>query len=298
MYDLYGNHTLMAYDASRGVNPAGGKTYYVNDVTGNDNNVGSDPEFPFETLAAAVAACVTGRNDYIFVQQHTAEETLTFAMTKLHVIGLGNGCFDEGGILAIDGGAAIAVDFSTGNEYCELAGFDIGGTGATHGIDATQQSMFAHIHHCTIGNAWLPVVDGIHSTAPGGFNESTFDHLFLGMSVSGYGMNFSIFTAMIAHCLFKQNALGCIFLDPQWVNIFNNMFFQSLGQIVANGWAVDLGVNSSNNLVSGNKATETGAAVGAANPYRDRSGIAANALLNGWVDNFDSVALSGAPTFP
>jgi hypothetical protein len=298
MYDFLTSPQVMPSDASRGVNPQGGKTYYVNDVIGNDNWEGSDPEFPLRTLAAAYAKCVDTRDDYIFVQRHTTTGTLTITKKNTHIIGLSNGLgLDEGGIVAINGVAAVAVDFSTGNEYVELAGFDIGGDGTTHAIDATDQSMFAHIHHCTIGNAWSAAVDGIHSTAPGGFNESTFDHLFFGMSLSGYGMNFSIYTAMIAHCLFKQNALGCIFLDPQWVNIFGNMFFIPAAVVPGVGWAVDLGVNSSNCLVMHNWAADCGDA-SASNPYRDRSAGLVGNLLNGWADNYDGPVLSAAPTCP
>ncbi len=71
-----------------------GVAYYV-DITNpnaNDNNDGTDPNFPLLTLAAAYVKCTAGQNDVVFMICNTASyaptATLTWAKDFTHLIGI------------------------------------------------------------------------------------------------------------------------------------------------------------------------------------------------------------------
>jgi len=284
MYDLFGNPTLMSFDASRGKNPHGGKTLYVDINNGNDGHEGSDPEFPLAGLEEAYSRCTSEKGDYIFVQNFWTllAPPLTINNRDVHIISLGSGQFDNGN--DIDGGALAAIVLAAGCQDFELAGFNLGGNGASPAIDLTDHVVRPHIHHCTIGNNYA-CTDGIHTTAPGNISSGVIDHCLFGNQISSRGIHASITTGMIAHNIFRQPGVECVagIIQTLWVMIFGNMFFAPIDPILAPGWAVHLDANSSNCFVMGNIAAERGEAPGV-NPWMDETAAGGN-KLNGWSGN-------------
>lgn len=72
-----------------GKQPSAGSEFYVSG-TGLDTNPGTKEE-PFLTITAAIAACVAGNDDYIFVLGYAGAGTETWPIpmtkSKVHVIG-------------------------------------------------------------------------------------------------------------------------------------------------------------------------------------------------------------------
>lgn len=294
--------TVLPFDMSRGRNPHGGKTFYVDCFEsgavkrkGNDNWEGTDPEFPLETLEAAYAKVTDRHNDYIFVQNFWALSpavTLAIAKTKLHLIGIGNGNFDQS--LDISGGAVASLELATRADDLELAGFNLGNNGSAEAIDVTGQVSRVHIHHCTFG--WnYPVTDGIAFTPGGALLYPTIEHCYFGPNCSLHGINAYLNTGLIAHNIFRKPGVQCINLNGFGVGIFGNQFVVSYGHGLGIGWAVYLDANTYENWVTHNWAMEVAQAC-AADPYRDLSGTGIDDLKNAWGENFDGPAL-GVPAF-
>lgn len=293
MYDFLGSPTLMPFDPSKGRNPQGGKTYYVNEEIGNNDYEGTDPQFPLATLIAAVAKCVDKKHDYVFVQRlHSVGALVEFDKTHVHLIGLNYGGFvqDNQEGCHINGGALPAIDFNRASpdhaQYVEIAGFNIDGNGASPAIQITQNVQFIHIHHCEIGNGLEgSATYGIYAVPPAEFDLCTIDHCLFGNGLTQNHLHYCAFTGAIAHNLFRQPAVGCI--APQgaaWLHIFGNMFFKNRDPALAIGWAVHLDVNTYDCAVMGNIAAEHAGATLTVVPWKDDSGAGANAN-NGWSGN-------------
>jgi hypothetical protein len=294
---------VLPFDMSKGRNPHGGKTFYVDCFEsagppakrkGNDDWEGTDPEFPLETLEAAYAKVTDRHNDYIFVQNFwtlSPAETLVIAKTKLHLIGIGSGNFDNSN--DIDGGSVASLELATRADDLELAGFNLGNDGSAEAIDVTGQVSRVHIHHCNFG--WnYPVTDGIAFTVGGALLYPTIEHCYFGPNFSSRGINAYLNTGLIAYNIFRKPGVEAILIGGFGVGIFGNQFYVRYDHGLAAGWAVHLDANAYECFVNHNWAAEVGD-VSAANPYRDLSSGAVGTCLNGWCDNFDGPALSAGP---
>jgi hypothetical protein len=76
--------------------------YYVdqNYATANDNNDGTDPEYPLLTITAALTRCVSGRGDVIVVMPGDYQENLVVTKNYIHMVGALQGAYarpDVGG---------------------------------------------------------------------------------------------------------------------------------------------------------------------------------------------------------
>ena len=298
--------TVLPFDMSRGSNPHGGKTFYVDCFEsagppakrkGNDNWEGTDPEFPLETLEAAYAKVRDRFNDYIFAQNFwtlSPAVTLVIAKTKLHLIGVGNGNFDQS--LDIDGGAVPSLELATRADDLELAGFNLGNNGSEEALNVTGQVSRVHIHHCTFG--WnYGAVDGIGFTPGGALLYPTIEHCYFGHSLSGIGISAYLNSGLIAHNIFHKTGAEGIKLGSFNIGIFDNQFFQRTGHGIGTGWAVYLDANCYDCYVYHNWAAERGEASGQ-NPYRDLTGTGTDDLLNGWADNYDGTSVAAVqPAF-
>lgn len=71
-----------------------GNVYYVHPInpTANDNNDGTDPNFPLVTILAAYNKCTSGQNDVVAVigqaTQYGQAATLTWAKNYTHLVGI------------------------------------------------------------------------------------------------------------------------------------------------------------------------------------------------------------------
>lgn len=291
MYELQGNPALMSIDPSRGRNPQGGRSFYVREgsatghIVSSDDNEGTDPQYPLNSIQAALDKCVDSIGDYVFVLYHSTilSAPITIPKRTIHLIAVSSGNFDSRNDL--NGASESAIKITSVGRDFELAGFNIGGAGADYGIEvAAGETMYrCHIHHCTFGNN-LGVTDGIHAAE---MSNMAVDHCLFGSAVTGYAINCSSSVMlMLLHNLFHDCSSGCIYLSLGAVQnfIMDNTFGGPING--ADGWAIDLPVSSSKCLVMGNRASECGDATqGAGNPYRDRSANSLAAKLNMWADN-------------
>ena len=289
MFGEFGNRTLLDYNMSRGVGPQGGYTWYVDCIAGNNNNEGNDPEWPLADLETAYAKCLTGRGDYIFVQDFwtLTDPPLTIDISKLHIISLGNGNFDNGNDL--DGGVLASIALTDNATDFELAGFNLGNNGAAVALDAIGQCNRLHVHHCTFG--WnYPCTDGIAFTAGGALIYPSINNNYFGPNFSNVGISAYFNTGLIFNNIFRQPGVGCIApaAGSFGLGIFGNQFFSPLGDALAAGWAIDLDATHANSWIHNNFAMET-SNPSAANPYAYASGVA-GAEANGWCMNYDGNA--------
>lgn len=288
MFDLLGNRTMLAADTPRGVNPQGGYTWYVDCRAGNNNNEGTDPEWPLADVEAAYAKCIASRGDYIFVQDFwtLTAPPLTIAINDVHLISLGNGNFDNGNDL--DGGILASIELGECDDF-EIAGFNLGNDGSTMALNAIGQNNRAHIHHCTFG--WnYSCTDGIAFTPGGALIYPSINNNYFGPNFTNIGISAYFNTGLIFNNIFRNPGVGCIapFAGSFGMGIFGNQFFSPLGDVLAAGWGINLDATHANSWVHNNFAMET-SNPSAQNPYADASGVA-GAEANGWCMNYDGNA--------
>lgn len=274
----------------------GGKTYFVNCRSGNDNHPGTNPREPLATLEAAEAKCVANKNDYIFAQEFwtlTTESPIIFDKAKMHVIGLGSGIlFDNGNDIGAKDSLGIAVVLKECTDL-ELAGFNIGGDATKDAISVIGTTFRVHLHHCTFGNNYA-CLDGIGEGAAGNMGKWLVEDCLFGILTAGDGINCSMLSSYIKNSVFRQKT-GKVCIDvpagQTWNTILDNLFYASVAGNEAKGWAITLPATCALNIVKGNRATECGDGTGD-NPYLDESAGSLAALLNGWVENYDGNALA------
>lgn len=292
MYELQGSLAMLSVDPSKGGrNPHGGKAFFVNETSGDNDHEGSDPQFPLKDLVTAYGKCADGKGDYIFSQYFStlSAPPLLIAKRRLHIIGLGSGNFDSSNDLN-GGNAAAALRLVAGGRDLELAGFNIGGDGTGYGIEveAGETAYRCHIHHCTIGNNF-GVTDGIHAAE---MSNMSIDHCLFGGAATGHHMDVSgSVMLIIAHNIFHNIAAGkkAIYLSLGAVMdfILGNCFMSRVSLALANGWAIDLPAGGYGSMIIGNRAADCGDDTGN-EPYVDRSGTGVGDLANGWSDNWGS----------
>lgn len=266
----------------------GGKTYFVNCRSGNDSSPGTNPMEPLLTLEAAEAKCVTNKHDFIFVQDFwtlSTESPIVFDKADMHVIGLGSGIlFDNGNDIGALASTGVAVQLE-GCTDLELAGFNIGGDSTADAISVVGTTYRVHLHHCTFGNNYA-CLDGIGEGAAGNMGKWLVEDCLFGQTTTGDCINCSMLSSMIRNCVFTEYPeIGIDMPAGQsWNKIFNNTFFTPIAAAEASGWAIRLRTTAYDNMVFGNRASDTGDAAGN-NPYRDDSSANHATALNGWGDN-------------
>lgn len=92
-----------------------GKTFYVDSVRGSNGNSGSDPDFPFATIAQAQSAATASMGDVVIIKPgytETRTSALTLSKAGVSYYGLGNGSLKP----TITGNGTIdAVDITAAN---------------------------------------------------------------------------------------------------------------------------------------------------------------------------------------
>jgi len=128
--------------------------FYVNSgsATCNDNNDGTDPDAPLQTITEAMTRCTANANDFILVRQMTnALETfpININVNRVHLIST---FYDIGKGPAITP-VADTAGFLISADNVEIAGFQIHG-GATAGcidVKTASATWGADIHHNCFG---------------------------------------------------------------------------------------------------------------------------------------------------
>lgn len=306
MIEALGSPLVLPFDPSRGIAPGNGRVLYVSGLAGthaSDDNEGTDPQFPLATITEALTRCAQRRHDYIFVQDFYNVDTfpILLAVRDVHLIGLGNGIPMNNRCLVEGGGAAC---FSIGREAdgFEIAGFEMGSTGATNPCILVLPAgcWKNHIHHNAFGHL-IPCKDGIFAEGAGPeVGSCIVDHNIFGTQIGRNGVNITNSTwSMYNYNFFSKIAGICIRLAMgQLYGILGNVFFSPVAEDLDAGWAIDLLAEVYNGIVAGNKASAAGRRTpGENNPYRDRTAAHVDTMLNGWSDNFwgDSLCAGPAP---
>lgn len=286
-----------------------GKVFWVNTAAngGDDGNVGTRPDQPFETIIYALTQCVSERNDYIMVIDDWQEATtITVNKTRVHIIGLANYLRPNTNnpLVCLN---SVTNDFpiftvSALSNNSEIAGFALGGGATEAGIENVAGTpMNLHIHDCVFGHSFSGntpqdgIRIGLNATniriehciflgTPGGKGLITRDGIRWSCggdplngniennqfkALPGVGINFAAIGAATGGITIKDNVISCE-SDKQ-------------------GAAITLCANTRGFLVVGNKALYGAATAAMANnPYLDQT-IAAP--FNAWMANYKGNAL-------
>jgi hypothetical protein len=222
-----------------------GNIYYVNG--GSDGPVdnygsGTSPGDPKQTITAALAKCVSGQGDYIFVCNYggnaRAVETWPIAMTKdqVHLMGLHATHGSKWATVTATGTNANAITVT--GARCEIANLEIGGTAAGSGC-AIAVGNLAGVWGLYVHDCWFGVADGAGTN--GILVGSTFDAPYL----------------TVENCVFGNGLLGTAILFngvATKFNVSNNLFLSCTlginvagscvgGKIINNQFCLDADTN-------------------------------------------------------
>lgn len=297
MLNFQGSSLLLPSDASRGRNPAGGKTLYVSNLTADDNSddhEGTDPQYPLATIEAALAKVTTRKHDYIFVQDSYDQETfpVTVATRDVHIIGLGNGHVTHNRCLLYGNGEA-AITLGDACDGAEIAGFDLGAGASDSCFLLVAACWKVHIHHCALGNVTSGMA-ALHGIDTGAFamNFSLIDNCYFSRYLVGAGCSGDFNCSFIANNWFRYyGTYGITCGGGQTPDILSNRFFKAQG--AAEGWAINITGGPGLGMIDDNRAMEDGA-VPASNPFKDVTGTGTPAQLNAWGLNYKGITA----TFP
>ncbi|MDD5510526.1 MAG: hypothetical protein PHI12_06945 [Dehalococcoidales bacterium] len=278
-------------NAMAGVANSPGQAFFLEGNTGNDNNVGDIPTAPLRTFAAALAKCVAGRGDYIYVIDAWQDAwPVLINKTRVHIIGMSVNPSNPFVSLNAPADTAIFTLQAESND-AEIAGFNFGG-GATHaGIENVGGTpMGVYIHDCQFGHIFAGNTpqDGIRiglnatalriekctflGTTPGTITRDGIRFAGAGNSING----------AIVNCLFNElpgvgiNGVS----NMSGFEILNNRF----GYPVDNaGAAITLAANCHFNVITGNNANVGKAVAGGVLAYVD------GAADNHWTNNYKAL---------
>ena len=227
-----------------------GKIYYVNGNTGSDGYTGESKVTPMKTIKAALAKCVSGRDDYIIVLDHYQETfPITVDKSMVHIIGLKVGQ----PMVWLTASSDTAI-FNVEEDFVEIAGFEFG-AGATHAaIEFTASKGYGCIRDCVFG--WMQAgQDGIRVVAPYEAAETIIENCFFGNNLTRDGIR-------IDHAMTRGLIQDNLFRSVPGIGI--NVVSQiTLGTIRRNkfmlpsdsaGKAITLGANNSGVFVEDNDA--------------------------------------------
>lgn len=282
-----------------GKNRTVGNIFFVDCWNGNDAWDGLSPSSPKCTIAAALALCTSGQDDYIICMSVYQQDIFPISITKdcVHILGVAG---PDGTWQMMDPPTDTAIfSLASGAENCEIAYFSLGGAAqGTHAaIELQGGNNQTWIHHCTFGHYWTSGgQDGIRFVTSTTWNVVIEDCWFYGdHSGSGHGKlaRYGIVTLLGGHgaCTVRNNYfLGCVgaiaLLAPaaahDWIIVHNYFLCGS----DAAGVAIDLGAPALGCTVMDNMANY-GDTEMAQNPYRDQAAAAANH----WAGNMRGITL-------
>jgi len=265
-----------------GEQPSMGQSLYVSG-TGVDTNPGTR-ELPFLTITAAIAACVAGADDYIFVLGYAGAgtETWPIPMTKSKVHVIGTPAQANPSPLIVPSGDTDAFTVTASN--CEISGLEISAGATGCGISVEGVTWKTHIHDCWF--AWQGTgQDGIRLSA--GTDDAPSAHIHnnyfgMGLTRNGIRVVFNSTRSIIEDNIFCDVPTGAvgILVVNEFANavILNNKF-----QVAdaATGEAITLPATCNNCFVDGNVAGQ-GVVQMANVPFRDLG-------ANHWGNNIYSI---------
>ena len=134
-----------------------GTEYHVDATNGDDDNTGLDWANSLASINAAIDKCTADQDDYVWVKEcwNTDAATITVDVNRTHIIGVGgggasgDGRFNNYCMLAATGDTPI---FTVTGDYCEIAGFQLGGGATKSGIQC-DSPLCLWVHNCMFGPA-------------------------------------------------------------------------------------------------------------------------------------------------
>lgn len=285
-----------------------GDVYWVDSVNGNDANPGTTPALAFATITHALVHCTNDHNDYIMVIAAAAEAVIIdINKRRVHLIGVGDFLTRPNQTnppVTLTAPAALGVlQVSTASNYCEIAGFMIGGAANHAGIENNAGTPIGlHIHDCVFGHTISGGVprDGI-LIALNAVNIRIENCIFLGTPggkglLTRDGIRWDSAADPLNGNIENSQFKGLPFVGINFVAVANatggitikdNIF--SCGDDTVNGRAITLAATTRGFLVAGNKALYGKATAGMAfNPYLDLTVVAP---FNAWMENYKGNAL-------
>jgi hypothetical protein len=263
-----------------------GKVFYVDSRswgTASDTNAGTDPNYPLATIAAALALCTSGEQDYVVCLDGYDNDAaaISVAKTALHIIGVGNSnTFSPfvwlnttgDAVFSLQGGSAVNV---------EIAGFTLGAD-ATHACitfeaGGSTELSYGHIHHCGFAastDAAFVAQDGILVPAGREANCLLVEDCIFGDEITRDGVRIlgGMTSGLIRNSFFNNcGGVGVnhtvATANASMPSVLDCKFRASHG--ASEGWAVTI-QNASGGLIDGNHASADFATADA-NPYLDHT---------------------------
>ncbi len=138
-----------------------GQFFWLDGVNGSNSNSGRTQNKPKLTFKAALALCVAGRNDHIFVNDYWQPDgedwPILVNKSKVHIIGVALPNLMSPAIHPPENTAVFEIA-NTG-QYSEIAGFMIGGGNGHGGIEtgsiANGMGNGLYMHDCWFGHEWF-----------------------------------------------------------------------------------------------------------------------------------------------
>lgn len=252
-----------------------GKVFFLNPslATASDNNVGTNPQAPFATLAAAYAACTDGAGDTIVYVPGATSLTLTAALTwaksYTHLIGVAAPTmvaqrariFQSASLT----GASPLIDVTgSGCIFQNLYIFQ-GVADATSLVNVRvtgSRNYFGNVHFAGGGHA-TQAIDGGASLLISGGSENLFEDCTIGVDTisAATGMAALVFAAtggaarnIFRRCHFTLQAgnAGVIWVEVlgnsgiDRYQIFDECLFVNLGTALTQGTAIAAGFDPAN----------------------------------------------------
>jgi hypothetical protein len=278
-----------------GFNPmlGSGKVFYVNGEsygpTGNDNNEGTNPQYPLATITQAVANCRQRTNDWIFIQGFYQTDTFPITLNKrnIHLIGISPGGGFQGRAL-IDGDDAAAFNTGSTGGGVEMAGLRMGSSDAAYpAINIASDTYFMWIHDCSFGK-YIAATDGIYGASGCHMNGWTIEDCWFGAYLTDCGIEVTnVVEPTVRNCIFSEIHGTCIKYGAGAVGeIIRNYFYTPIAEAEADGWAITLNSTScTQGMIMDNFASQAGDDQGN-NPYKDLSTGSLTTCTNGWCHNW------------
>ncbi len=282
----------------------GNQKFYVNTASatypGNDNNDGLSYLSPLLTITAALAKCVDGRNDVIYIIDYwqASGETWPISIEKraVHIIGVALPGLPYPAIHPSTDVAAFQLNSS--GQYGSIGYLTIGGGSSRGGIawqNAGQVDGF-RIHNNVFGHQWfgtpLNGIEQVSTASRGGYGNIIEDNTFMGDlanctgAITGNASDMlgtvNSYDLIIRNNRFMGCAVGINLTDVSNAQIYGNKFVCADS---ADGEAITLLTACRGCMVDDNVAMNGGDAVMGQQPYRDVAATNKNHWGLNWTTN-------------
>lgn len=305
-----GRHTFSGHATFKGgvtgAIPAlgNGKTFWVDNRSwgvGSDTNSGTDPNYPFATIAKALTLCTSGNEDYIIVLASYDLDTssIQVVVPTTHIIGVGSKNHRAMGCWLNTGADSVFTLQGSNSSVCEIAGFamcaDTSHPCITTKTGASTELVYAWIHDCQFAaslDAAFVAQDGILEADGTGLDGTLIEDCTFGDEITRDGIRFTNFYGgLIRNCLFDNcgsKAIDAITggASTGMPDVIGNFFRANHG--AAEGWAITT-ISSGNGLIAFNHASADFATADY-NPYLDHDD------LNQWCMNYTVAAVTAPAT--